>query len=210
MGLRRIEPELAGFAPALVIHVDHHVIHGVLVEHAFLVRTEAYAEHAHLIVFQFQFVMLGIHLQRFDVRRLVRLWLTHELDLDDPYRMVGNVLADVLPTGRTPSHVTGLVLDAVDLAVGPGERGHTVVEVDLDPAVGMLVHRAAAVRLLGCEDHPHLFGLDARGQRSGLRLFLRLSPKQHGDQGTPTDCQPSHERFHTHATYHSRGIPASD
>src|SRR6185295_5595839 len=93
VGLGRVQAELAGLALALVVEVYHHVIHGVLVIHALLIRPEAYAQHAHLVVLEFELVVFRIELEGVEVRSLVRLRLPVQLYLDDANRVVRHLLA---------------------------------------------------------------------------------------------------------------------
>src|SRR5512147_2237160 len=76
----------SGYAHVLSGEVSDDPIAGVLVQRALFVRAVDRANDAHLIIFEFDFVVTRIDLYRIEHGRGGRAWLAFQLDLDDPVR----------------------------------------------------------------------------------------------------------------------------
>src|ERR1043165_3559674 len=113
---------------------------------AFLAGPETDTQDAYLVVFQFEFVMLRVDLQRIEGRHFQpRVRLVLQFDLHDPDWMIGDIFTDMLAPRRAPSHMAGLVLDPFHFARRAGQDGHAAIEINLNAVGGMLMQGAGTV-----------------------------------------------------------------
>src|SRR5579885_2121746 len=166
---------------------QRHPVRRMLVQNALFMRCVFHPEHAHLLIFEFQLVVFGRHLQRIERgRRPGRSRLAVELDFDDAESVAADVLAGVRAARRAPADLARLPALVLHLAGGGGGDVLAAgVEVNHHPVHCVFVDSALAVRRVRCGDHAHLAVVDLHVIRA-LRSQRRNSGGR--QQQAARDC----------------------